>query len=417
MKPKTLKHPLEFRGKGVHSGEEVRLVLEPRTDAPGFLLVHEPTGATYEATPAQVVETRRYTGIGTAEHHLKVTEHVLSALFGLGVDAAVLRFSHDEAPFYDGSALEYARRIAETPLIELDLEQEPFTPADPLHLTGEEGAWAEVTAAPYWEVLYAVSYRTGLLSGALHLQITPETYLRDIAPARTFLFEDEVEDLYRRGLAKGGTLDNALVFRTDGSVMNPDGLRFPDEPVRHKILDLIGDLALARRRPQARFVVWRGGHGLHVALAQRIAAATPAFDIREILRFMPHRYPFLLVDRVLYLDERWIQAVKNVTVNEPFFTGHFPENPIMPGVLIVEALAQAGGFLLLNRVPQREGKLLVFAGLDKVRFRHTVRPGDRLILEGELLRFGGKLAKLRAVARVGPRVVAEGEFLASVVDA
>ncbi len=417
MKAKTLKTSLEFRGLGVHSGEEVRLLIEPRTDRVGFLLVHEPTGRAYEAVPGAVVETRRYTGIGTEDHHLKVTEHVLSALFGLGVDAAVLRFSHDEAPFYDGSALEYARRIAETPHEELDAEVPAFAPADPVFLEGEDSAWAQVTPADAWEVLYGVSYRNGLLQGALHLHLTPETYLREIAPARTFLFEDEVEALYERGLARGGSLDNALVFRTNGSVMNPDGLRFADEPVRHKILDLVGDLALGRHRPRARFVVWKGGHALHVALARRVAAATPNFDIREILRYMPHRYPFLLVDRVLYLDDTWIQAVKNVTMNEPFFTGHFPENPIMPGVLIVEALAQAGGFLLLHRVPDPEGKLLVFAGLDKVRFRHTVRPGDRLILEGELLRFGGRLAKLRAVARVGTRIVAEGEFMASVVDA
>ncbi len=416
MKAHTLGKSLEFVGKGVHSGQQVRVVIEPRTDQVGFLLIHEPSGLQFEATPQQVITTQRYTGIGTPEVHIQVPEHVLSALFGMGFDAAILRLSHTEPPFYDGSALEYARALAEVPRVPLEFEVPGFAPPDPLEIR-EEDAWVTVTAADRWEVSYALSYRAGMLQGAAHFPVTPEVYLREIAPARTYLFEDEVETLRARGLAQGGTLENAVVFRSDGTVLNPEGLRFPDEPVRHKILDLIGDLALARKRPQAHLVVWKGGHALHQALARRIAAFAPDFDIRKVLHHMPHRYPFLLVDRVLYLEDTWIQAVKNVTFNEPFFTGHFPENPIMPGVLIVEALAQAGGFLLLHRVPDPEGKLLVFAGLDKVRFRHTVRPGDRLLLEGELLRFGGRLAKLRAVARVGSRVVAEGEFMASVVDA
>ncbi len=416
MKAHTLSRPLEFRGKGVHSGQEVRVILEPRTDQVGFLLVHEPSGQQFEATPQQVVHTRAYTGVGTPEVHIKVAEHVLSALFGMGFDAAVLRFSHDEPPFYDGSALEYARALAGVPRHPLDLEIPEFQPPDPLELVEGE-AWGQVVAANDWQVHYTVDYRGGQVQAAGRFALTPEIYLKEIAPARTFLFEDEVEALHARGLARGGTLENALVFRADGTVLNPEGLRFPNEPARHKILDLVGDLALARRRPRARFVLWKGGHTLHVALARRIAAFTPEFDIREILRYMPHRYPFLLVDRVLYLEDTWIQAVKNVTVNEPFFPGHFPDNPILPGVLIVEALAQAGGFLLLSRVPDRQGKLLVFSGLDRVRFRRVVRPGDRLLLEGELLRFGGKLAKLRAVARVAGQVVAEGEFLATVVDA
>ena len=250
----------------------------------------------------------------------------------------------------------------------------------------------------------------------MEIEINPENYLKEIAPARTYIFEKDLKGLLENGTLKAGSLENAIVIGEDGRILNPEGLRFVDEFVRHKILDLLGDMALSGVRIKGHIIAHLTGHKHHLELARKLKARTQDLDIGQIMKFMPHRYPFLLVDRIVEMDEKHVIAIKNVTINEPFFEGHFPDYPIMPGVLIVEALAQAGGFLLLNRIKDPQNKLLFFAGVDNVKFKRPVLPGDTLYLEGELLRFGGKTARFKGVARVGDKIVAEAILTAVLVE-
>jgi UDP-3-O-[3-hydroxymyristoyl] N-acetylglucosamine deacetylase/3-hydroxyacyl-[acyl-carrier-protein] dehydratase len=260
--------------------------------------------------------------------------------------------------------------------------------------------------------------------------ITPEVFAKEIAPARTFVLERDVEALRAKGMIRGGSLRNAVVVKPDG-VMNEDGLRFEDEMVRHKILDFLGDLTLLGRPARGHFLSIKSGHASNVRFVQRLAAAAGepsgsadaangsgpvSLDITAIERIMPHRYPFLLVDRILSLEPARVVGIKNVTINEPFFVGHFPGHPIMPAVLIVEAMAQCGGVLLLNRVERPKEKLVYFMGIDNAKFRKPVRPGDQLRFELTLLRLKQRICKMEGKAYVDGDLVAEAELLSSIVD-
>jgi UDP-3-O-[3-hydroxymyristoyl] N-acetylglucosamine deacetylase/3-hydroxyacyl-[acyl-carrier-protein] dehydratase len=274
--------------------------------------------------------------------------------------------------------------------------------------------------------------------------LSPAAFIQEVAPARTFVLHRDVEPLRAAGLIKGGSLQNALVVK-DGELLNPEPLRFPNEFVRHKILDLCGDLALLGRPLLAHVVALRGGHETHVAFVKELARSITqngkptswvrepltaankpephdserdgfVFDLTDILRIMPHRYPMLLVDRIIEMSPERIVGIKNVTINEPFFQGHFPGQPIMPGVLLIEAMAQVGGVMLLNTVEDPEGKLVYFLGIDNARFRQAVVPGDQVTFVLEPKRMSGKLCKMHGRAYVGKRLVAEAELMSTVVD-
>lgn len=413
-KQTTLKKPIEFEGIGLHTGKRVKTRIEPAEANTGYLIVDPEANFSVKANLDNVVETKRYIAIGSSERNFLVVEHLLSALYGMDVDNAVIKIWGDEPPSLDGSSLPYAQAIKQAGIQELSVEREYLKISDPV-VVNQGTKKIILTHAQELNILYGIRYDTRKLSQVYSSVINPETYLNEIAPARTFVFLDEVKGLRSKGLAKGGSLENTLVLTEDG-VLNQEGMRFWDEPVRHKVLDLIGDLALTGYRFRGEIEAFMTGHTVHVEFAKKIINRAKGFDITQILNVIPHRYPFILVDRILELSENYVLGVKNVTINEPFFQGHFPGHPVMPGVLIIEALAQTGGFLLLNKVEDREKKLIYFAGIENVKFRRPVRPGDRLYLEGELLRFSGRLAKLRARALVGSEVVTEVTMTATIVE-
>jgi len=416
---RTLKEKISLKGRGLHTGEPVEMEISPAPPGTGFVFVRRDIegSPSIVASLENVVSTERGTSLKIGEVAVYTVEHVLSALYGMGIDNARIELNAPEPPSFDGSSLPIVKEIEKTGIVEQDVEREILVPEKPV-LYQEGGV--TITLLPLQgklRVSYGIDYPDkGFAPQYISLDITPEVYSREIAPARTYVFYDDLEAIRERGLAKGGTEDNAIVFR-EGKIINGP-LRFPDEPVRHKVLDLLGDLALVGKRVEGHVVADRAGHAHHIAFARKLqkSLAPPAFDIMDILSFMPHRYPFLLVDRILEVEENRAVGLKNVTINEPFFQGHFPGDPIMPGVLIVEAMAQVGGVLLLSRVEDRENKLLYFSGIDEVKFRRPVRPGDQIIFEVELLRFKGRMARMRGEARVDGQVAASAVMMAAIVE-
>ncbi|OGF97159.1 MAG: 3-hydroxyacyl-[acyl-carrier-protein] dehydratase FabZ, partial [Candidatus Glassbacteria bacterium RBG_16_58_8] len=268
-------------------------------------------------------------------------------------------------------------------------------------------------------VTFHISYRHRLVGDqVITVDINRETFLRELAPARTFCFQEEIESLRGVGLIKGGSLDNAIVIGKKG-ILNNESLRFPDEFVRHKVLDLVGDISLLGMRLDAHVISFRSGHSSNINLVRKLAreflkkdgrkrATSLQLDINQILEILPHRYPFILVDRILEMEVgKRAVGLKNVTINEPFFAGHFPGHPIMPGVLQIEAMGQVGGLLLMNSVPDPENKVVYFVALDKIRFRKPVRPGDQIRFELEMLKLRGRTCKMKGVAYVEGQRIAE----------
>ena len=367
-----------------------------------------------EATYGNVCDTKRRTTLCSGDVRVETVEHLLSALYGLRILGAEIEVRGPEIPAMDGSALPFAQA-----LYEASEEAEGKAYRLKMPITYEErSSRIEGRPAEGLRVSYALEYSSPhRYSAFLDLEITPETYLKEVAPARTFAFEEEVEGLMAEGLAKGGSPENALIITGEGA----KGERIGDEAVRHKVLDFLGDLALTGRFIDGHYVVFRGGHASHVAFAKKLAEEGiwgEGMDIKGILSLLPHRYPFLLVDRIVHMDDRRIVGLKNVTFNEAFFNGHFPGEPVMPGVLQIEALAQVAGVGMVYKLKEmgKEGAIPLFAGVENARFRRVVRPGDTLVLEVTLIRFGGRLAKARGRAMVDGKVATEVVMLATFTE-
>jgi UDP-3-O-[3-hydroxymyristoyl] N-acetylglucosamine deacetylase/3-hydroxyacyl-[acyl-carrier-protein] dehydratase len=344
-----------------------------------------------------------------------MVEHLLSACHGLGVDNLLVTVSGPELPGMDGSALPYVELLKSGVVVEQKQQRRVFEVVDP-HVIRNEGC--EIVLLPPsgdgLKISYIPEYPEGVDASPVDFDLSNDDYASEIAPARTFVRAEEIESLLEAGFGKGATAENTVVLGGDTSVE----MRMPCEPTRHKIADLMGDLALAGVDIHGDIIARKSGHALNQSLAQHILAEYELFtvsedvnedgyDIQDVMRLLPHRYPFLLIDRVLRV-EGWRRAVgiKNVTINEPFFGGHFPDQPMMPGVLQLEALAQLSGFLLQRKM-DNTGKLVVLAAIDKVRFRGGVVPGDQLYLEVETLRMSRSRASIKAHAKVGKRVVSE----------
>jgi UDP-3-O-[3-hydroxymyristoyl] N-acetylglucosamine deacetylase/3-hydroxyacyl-[acyl-carrier-protein] dehydratase len=357
-------------------------------------------------------------------------EHVLAALYGLGVTNCYIDLEGDEPPITTcGSALPYVELLQEAGLVYQGLPASYYRITAPVAY--RQGG-IELVAEPcdHLRLSMWVDYDDPLIGEQeVTFEIRPEIFTREIAPARTFAFMADALELRRKGYAQGGTVETALVIE-DGKLAGGQTFRFPDEIVRHKLLDLLGDLALLGMPLQGHVRARRSGHAANAEFTrilarreQRSSRIYPRrnpteFDISAILEVMPHRYPLLLVDRIVAMEPgKRVVGLKNVTINEPFFQGHFPGHPIMPGVLIIEALAQAGGVLLLTSVDDPRGKLVYFGGIDGARFRRPALPGDVLTLECEMLKLRGPICKMRGTARVGEDLVAEAELMASIVDA
>lgn len=425
----TLKAPFERKGHGLHTGREAVLRALPAPPGTGYVFKRTdlPGQPTVKAGLDRVTATERGTVVTDGAASAATIEHLLGAVYGLGVDNVVFEISGPEVPILDGSGIEWAKAVKEAGIQRQEAPREQFHVKAFEHSAGAKRMQAGPSER--FEVLYRIDYEHPALGKQqLKLQMDPESFLAQVAPARTFCFEHEVEALRRAGLIKGGSLDCALVVGEKG-VLNPP-VRFEDEFVRHKVLDFLGDLALSGRRFRGSFTLDRAGHGFHVEAVKALlsaqdgrpeggktvtedkAAFTLPMDVMTIQSLLPHRPPFLLLDRVTELEPK-VKATgwKNVTINEWFFQGHFPGHPIYPGVLIVEGLAQCGGILIMKSYVETQGKLTYFMSIDNCRFRKPVRPGDILRYELEILKVKGPVSRLKGVAFVGEDMVAEAELM------
>lgn len=409
-------------GTGLHTGADVTLTVHPANAGTGivFRRTDLPDQPRIPATLNTVSELDRQTSIGSGDATVHTVEHVLAAVAAQRIDDVMIDIDGPEPPIGDGSAEPYFRALGEAGVTEVGgsaVYHAPKTPlvvrdADALYVLAPSDA-LRVTVTIEWDHP-AIGRQSGCYD------VTPDTFASELARARTFGFASEAEELRKLGLIKGASNTNTVVLADDGSVGSE--LRWPDEFVRHKAADLLGDLALMGGRLRADVIAFRPSHRGNVALAKAIKRATaaspaPVMGIEEILGIMPHRYPMLLVDRIVEIEPgKRIVGIKNITVNEPFFQGHFPGHPIMPGVLIVEAMAQTGGLLLMGQVDDPEGKVVYFMAIDKVKFRRPVTPGDQLRFELEMLQFRGRTCRMRGVGYVDGQPVAEAEMMARVVD-
>lgn len=429
---RTLASPVVVAGRGLLGGEMAEARIEPAPADAGisFERTDLETPVRIPALVDHSVTRARRTTLRSGDATIDTVEHCLSALAGLGIDNALIRLRGPELPCGDGSALPFVDAILDAGIAELEAPRRIFRLREPIVLEEGDGSIAALpTASPGLQVVYELDYadRSDRI-GRQTLSYDPARidYRREIAPARTFSLKEEAEALQAQGLGTHLSPRDVLVIDHDGPIEN--AFRFEDEPVRHKVLDVLGDLSLVGRPLQARIVAGRSGHALNRRLAARIreqiraaevaelVSTSSVMDARSILRLMPHRYPMLLVDRVVEIDgDRRAVGIKNVSINEPFFEGHYPGTPIMPGVLLVEALAQMGG-LLLSRKLEHTGKIAVLLSLDKVKLRKPVTPGDQVVLEVEALRGTTRTGSVQARALVADRVAAEARIRFMLVD-
>jgi UDP-3-O-[3-hydroxymyristoyl] N-acetylglucosamine deacetylase/3-hydroxyacyl-[acyl-carrier-protein] dehydratase len=468
VKQRTIGREARVSGIGLHTGNRCNLVFRPAAVDTGIVFERTdlPNAPQIPADVAHVVGLDRGTSLGQDGAKVHTVEHVLAAVTALGIDNLVVAVDANEPPVGDGSALPFFLSLNEAGIVEGERERAVFSLNRPFHFNDGPVQFTLVPSDRF-QVTFSIDFDHPLIGHQYaSFEITPDVFERELAPARTFCFMHEVEKLQQAGLIRGGSLDNAIVIG-DEEILSHERLRFPNEFVRHKILDLIGDLSLFGREIQAHVIAHRSGHKTNVKLVSALldvvrgeqnggrpfgapferplasgsraegaarsqagagvgAGSSPAaspgaggapFGAQEILKIIPHRFPFLLVDRILELEPgKRIVGIKNVTLNEPFFTGHFPGQPILPGVLIVEAMGQVGGFLLLNSFDAPGDKLVYFVGLDDVRFRKLVLPGDQLRMELTLLKLRGRTCRMSGVATVDGARVAEATLTAVVVD-
>ncbi|QXD24659.1 bifunctional UDP-3-O-[3-hydroxymyristoyl] N-acetylglucosamine deacetylase/3-hydroxyacyl-ACP dehydratase [Opitutia bacterium ISCC 51] len=443
MKQRSILREVTAKGKAVHTGEEVSLTIKPAPVDHGvvFRRVDLYGKPEVKASIGSVSEVVRSTTVSDGYTKIEMTEHLLSVLNGMGVDNILVEVDGNELPVFDGSAKEYLNMIQEAEPVEQDKDREYFVLKEPISVSNGNRS---LVALPYdgFKVTCTSTDQKAVHTQHLSIDIDPDTYATQIAAARTFTIYEEIEPLLKMGKIKGGSLDCAVVIKGD-KILSKEPLRFPDEMVRHKILDIIGDIFLLGKPIKTHIVALIPGHALNAKLTQALyekmieeaeppkkkapeKKASPKVDIsdvtelniQQLLNLLPHRYPFLMVDRVIEIkdDNTELTAIKNVTVNEPHFTGHYPGNPIMPGVLQIEAMAQVAGVLMLLRCGG-EGKIPLFINADKVKLRKIVTPGDQLIIEAKILKLrGNKIGSAEARCKVNGAVVSSMEMMFALVD-
>lgn len=422
-KQKTLAGEAVFAGKGLHSGSETRVKVTPAAPDAGLSIKCGDTVT--RLSPSLADGSRNCNTIQLdSDKQVMTIEHLLSAIWGLGIDNAQIEFEGPESPGLDGSAKVYAERLTEVGIVDQEANRSVFIPKQAISVgTAAAGVTAYPSPDGAFRVTYMLDYpESPLAKGMITSQITPDLYRREVAPARTFVMKQHVEPMLAAGLGKGATSENTLVL--DGEKVVDNEFRLADECVRHKILDLVGDLAILNRRVGVHVVAVKSGHALNIELAKALAShirkiENPAgvMDFKGITALLPHRYPFLLVDRVLELEEKKrIVAVKNLTFNESFFQGHFPGQPIMPGVLQIEALAQAGAIMMLGEF-KGKGKLAVLMTADEVKWRRQVIPGDCLYLHAEFVKMKSRIGVVKVWATVDGEITTEAVIKFAIVDA
>jgi len=421
---RTVRGSAGLEGVGIHTGAHTRVTFSGA--APGSGLAFRRTdldGAPVipvRLNSVTAVERRTALSAGGAEVH--TVEHLLAAAMALEIDDLMIDISGPEPPIMDGSFQPFLEALLRAGPAEHGGEAVELVVREPFTVTEGDSSYL-VGPAPGLRLTTTIEFPHPLIGRQTgSWDVTPERFAAELAPARTFGFVSEVEALKAKGLISGGSVDNAIVL-DDESVVGTT-LRWPDEFVRHKTADVLGDLALAGGRVRAHVVATRPSHRGNVAVGRALRQRStsgrgPVMDVRQIIDVMPHRYPFLLVDRIIEIEEKKrIVGIKNVTINEPFFQGHFPGHPVMPGVLIIEAMAQVGGLLLMSlaQTSDHRNKVVYFMSLDNVKFRRPVVPGDQLRCELELLKFGGKTCRMKGQALVEGQVVCEAEMMAAIVD-
>ncbi len=437
MKQRTLAREVSISGQALHTGETVTLTLKPAKADSGYVFRRIDLNGAPEIKPriALVGDLVRQTTIQEGHAKVHTVEHVLSALNGCGVDNCIIEMSASEPPILDGSAKPYVDLIMQGDPTEQDKEREYFVLEEAVSV--QKGN-SSLIALPHdgFKISCTSADDRGIHTQHLSLNIDPDTYMTQVAAARTFTVYEDIEELIKAGKIKGGSLDCAVVIKGD-KILSKEGLRFKDEFVRHKILDIIGDITLVGLPVKAHIIATRPSHAINAELSKALVEkleekrkgpkrkprpgmvmpSETELDIRRVLDTLPHRYPFLMIDRVVeFIGEDALVAIKNVSINEPFFQGHFPGNPVMPGVLQLEAMAQAAGILMLRR-GSSEGKTSFFMSADKVKFRKPVRPGDQLIINAKLTKTRGtKLATAEVVITVNGQVVSSGELMFAIIE-
>ena len=457
MNQTTLKNSFSLSGKGLHSGCEITAEFCPAPDNHGYKIQRidiedEPM---IDCLADNVVSTNRGTVLAKGDVTVSTVEHALSALYALGVDNCLIKVNGPEMPIIDGSAKPFADAIIESGIVEQKAERDFYVVKHKIELNDEAtGSKIMILPDDEFSVEVKINFNSNVLTNQYASMEHVSEYVGEIAQARTFVFVREIEPLLKAGLIKGGDLQNAIVIydspisaehlkslsdmlgvecpqlETFGYI-NPAPLQFENEPARHKLLDVIGDIALIGRPLKGKIIATRPGHGINTLMAKEIRKdikrqdiqapvynpnKEPLMDNNKIRTLLPHRYPFLLVDKVIEMTPNYIVGVKNVTTNEPFFMGHFPQEPVMPGVLMVEAMAQTGGLLVLNTFDEPERYSTYFMKIDNVKFRQKVVPGDTLIFHVSFLtEMRRSCAVMKGRASVGEKIVCECGFMAQII--
>ncbi|MEN0016014.1 MAG: bifunctional UDP-3-O-[3-hydroxymyristoyl] N-acetylglucosamine deacetylase/3-hydroxyacyl-ACP dehydratase [Bacteroidota bacterium] len=455
----TIHQSITLSGIGIHTGQQVHLTLLPAPADHGikFQRVDVPDQPRIDAVAEHVISATRSTTLGVrGSLPISTVEHLMAALYGLEIDNLQVQLDGPEVPIMDGSAQPFVQALQQVGLLDQKTPRRFFRVVEPL-VYKHTASGVELAAFPMdrYKLTVMISYDRSVLQNQYAFLQHLENFAHEIAPCRTFAFLSELEILYKQGLIQGGQLDNAVIlpdktldgqelnrlagfFSKKGAQVEPEELlynpklHYPNEPARHKLLDLIGDLALVGRPIQAHIVAYKPGHAANVAFANKFRKgilqreslampqcnlhAQPVFDIKGITKMLPHRYPFQLIDKVMQIDARTITGVKNVTINEPFFQGHFPEKPIMPGVLQLEAMVQTGGILILHGVEDPADYATYFLAIDQCRFRKQVVPGDVLVMQCQLIaNIKRGIAKMKGTAFVNNQLVCEAVMTAQII--
>jgi len=456
FKQKTLKGSFSLFGKGLHTGLNLTVTFNPAPENHGYKIqrIDLPDAPVIEAIADNVIDTSRGTVVGKGDVRVSTIEHAMAALYALGIDNCLIQVNGPEFPILDGSSIIYVENIRKVGIEEQNAEKDFFVIKRKVEFRDEQtGSSIVILPDDEFSITAMISFDSEFINSQFATLDHMERFSEEIAPARTFVFVREIEPLLKMGLIKGGDLDNAIVIyerqvsqemldtladamnvphkdATKLGYINERPLAWQNEPARHKLLDIIGDMALIGRPIKGRIIATKPGHTINNKFARQMRreirkhevqapkydpTVAPLMDINRIRQLLPHRYPMQLVDKVIEMGSDYVVAVKNVTGNEPFFTGHFPAEPVMPGVLLIEAMAQAGGILVLNSLDEPERYSTYFLKIDGVKFRQKVVPGDTLLFRVQLLaplRHG--ISSMKGYAFVGENVVMEATFTAQI---